>query len=78
MLEIKFVRQNLADVQKALEKRGDVSNLETFKQKDARRRELLQEIEKLRHKLALGEEVSLFCNWRSRKNGMTPMKKPTS
>ena len=49
MLEIKFVRQNLSEVQKSLKKRGDITNLEIFIEKDAGRRELLQEIEKLRH-----------------------------
>ncbi|QTA82974.1 Serine--tRNA ligase [Desulfonema limicola] len=49
MLEIKFVRQNISDVKKALEKRGNITNLEVFMEKDAERRDLLQDIEELRH-----------------------------
>ncbi len=50
MLEIKFVRQNLPEVQKALSTRGDTANLDTFISCDAKRREILIEIEDLRHK----------------------------
>ncbi|QTA90067.1 serine--tRNA ligase [Desulfonema magnum] len=50
MLEIKFVRQNLSEVQKSLSTRGDTADLETFKTCDAKRREILQEIEDLRHR----------------------------
>ncbi len=50
MLEIKFVRQNLPAVQKALAARGAVVDIETFKNADARRREVLLEIEELRHR----------------------------
>ena len=49
MLEIKFVRQNLGTVQKALEARGQAADLETFKTCDAERRAILQELEALRH-----------------------------
>lgn len=50
MLEIKFVRENLLDVQKALEARGDSSNLIKFQDHDARRRALVAEIDALRHR----------------------------
>jgi len=50
MLEIKYVRQNLAEVYEALEKRGDTATLDTFQTEDARRRGILAEIEDLRHR----------------------------
>ncbi len=50
MLEIKFVRQNLSKVQKALSTRGETADFETFKDCDARRRTVLLEIEELRHR----------------------------
>ncbi|NNK84644.1 MAG: serine--tRNA ligase [Desulfobacterales bacterium] len=50
MLEIKFVRQNFSAVQKALSARGDITQIDNLKDCDARRREILTEIEKLRHK----------------------------
>jgi len=50
MLEIKYVRQNLEAVQKALSTRGDRVDLKTFEDCDARRRAVLQEIEGLRHR----------------------------
>ncbi|MFW6372937.1 MAG: serine--tRNA ligase [Thermodesulfobacteriota bacterium] len=50
MLEIKYVRQNLEAVQKALSTRGDRVDLKTFEDCDARRRAVLQEIENLRHR----------------------------
>jgi seryl-tRNA synthetase len=49
MLEIKFVRQNFSDVQKALSARGETAEIDIFTDCDARRREILLEIEKLRH-----------------------------
>ncbi len=49
MLEIKFMRQNFSDVQKALSARGETAEIDIFKDCDARRREILLEIEKLRH-----------------------------
>ena len=49
MLEIKFVRQNFSDVQKALSARGETAEIDIFKDYDARRREILLEIENLRH-----------------------------
>jgi seryl-tRNA synthetase len=49
MLEIKFVRQNLETVQKALETRGQSTDLDAFKTCDDERRVILQELEALRH-----------------------------
>ncbi|OEU67292.1 MAG: serine--tRNA ligase [Desulfobacterales bacterium PC51MH44] len=50
MLEIKFVRQNLPEVQKALSMRGETADLETFKNCDTKRKAVLLEIENLRHR----------------------------
>ncbi len=44
MLGIKFVRQNLTKVQKAIAKRGETADLETFKNCDAKRKAVLLEI----------------------------------
>ncbi len=49
MLEIKFVRNHLEEIEKSLENRGDSINLETFKRCDDERKSLLLEIEALRH-----------------------------
>jgi len=49
MLEIKFVRQNLEIVQKALLARGHSTDLNAFKSCDEERRIILQELEALRH-----------------------------
>ncbi|MGD8944678.1 MAG: serine--tRNA ligase [Desulfobacterales bacterium] len=49
MLEIKFVRQNLDTVKKALAARGHSTDLEAFKSCDEERRALLLELEALRH-----------------------------
>jgi seryl-tRNA synthetase len=49
MLEIKFVRQNLKTVQKALASRGQSADLDAFKTCDDERRAILQELEALRH-----------------------------
>jgi len=49
MLEIKFVRQNFSNVQKALSARGKTAEIDIFKDCDAHRRKILLEIEKLRH-----------------------------
>jgi seryl-tRNA synthetase len=49
MLEIKFVRQNLEIVQKALRARGQAADLEAFQTCDGERRSILQELEALRH-----------------------------
>ncbi|KPJ78501.1 MAG: seryl-tRNA synthetase [Deltaproteobacteria bacterium SG8_13] len=50
MLEIKFLRQNLKDVRKAMEDRGAAINLDSFEKIDGSRRKMLQEIEELRHR----------------------------
>jgi len=50
MLEIKLVRQNLPEVQKALLNRGETIDFETFKTCDAKRKAVLLEIEELRHR----------------------------
>ena len=50
MLEIKFVRQNLQQVQEAMAARGETANMEAFATSDAKRRGLLLEIEDLRHR----------------------------
>ena len=50
MLEIKFVRQKLAEVEKALSARGATADLDLFKKCDDRRRNVLAEIEELRHR----------------------------
>lgn len=49
MLEIKFVRQNLSQVQKALQDRGDDADLQTFQECEKKRREILKESEALKH-----------------------------
>ena len=48
MLEIKFVRQNVSKVQKALLMRGETVDIETFLNYDDKRRAVLLEIEELR------------------------------
>jgi seryl-tRNA synthetase len=50
MLEIKFIRQNLATVEAGLAARGQSIALETFKAVDGQHRKTLQEIEDLRHR----------------------------
>ncbi|MCU0602008.1 MAG: serine--tRNA ligase [Desulfobacterales bacterium] len=50
MLEIKFIRQNLAAVEAGLAARGQRVALETFKAVDGQHRKSLQEIEDLRHR----------------------------
>jgi seryl-tRNA synthetase len=49
MLDIKFVRHNLAAVQKALADRRAMVDLAEFERSEAHRRETLQQIEQLRH-----------------------------
>ena len=49
MLEIKFMSQNLSMVQAAMTARGHHAELDTFKKCDDKRRDILQEIESLRH-----------------------------
>jgi seryl-tRNA synthetase len=49
MLEIKFVRKNLSLVQAAMKARGHNAELDSLKKSDDERRNLLQDIEYLRH-----------------------------
>jgi seryl-tRNA synthetase len=50
MLEIKFLRKNLPEVQKELDARGYTVDLDAFKKCDEDRRKILLEIEALRHR----------------------------
>jgi seryl-tRNA synthetase len=50
MIGIKFIRQNMADVKKAIEHRGDRIDWKTLSDADDQRKEILLEIEALRHK----------------------------
>ena len=56
MLEIKFVRQNLPTVQKAVENRGGTADWEAFNRADAQRSTVLNEIEQLRHQRNVASE----------------------
>lgn len=59
MLEIKYVRQNLSVVKKALEKRGEEADLSGFEQADGERRRVLNEMEELRHRRNIvSEEIA--------------------
>ncbi len=59
MLEIKYVRQNLEAVEQALRNRGEAVDLAAFDACDARRREILAEIEALRHQRnVVSEEIA--------------------
>jgi seryl-tRNA synthetase len=49
MLEIKYLRQKLSTVQEALQTRGHRADLKAFQKWDDERRDVLQEIESLRH-----------------------------
>ncbi|MCK5313117.1 MAG: serine--tRNA ligase [Desulfobacteraceae bacterium] len=50
MLDLKYVRENLSEVEKAVEKRGGKADFAGFSVIEKRRREILQEIEALRNK----------------------------
>ena len=50
MLDLKYVRENLQEVEKAVEKRGGKADFEGFSVIEKRRREILQEIESLRNR----------------------------
>lgn len=50
MLDLKYVRENLSEVQQSIEKRGAKIDIEGFSVIEKRRREILQEIEALRNK----------------------------
>ena len=59
MLEIKFVRQNLEVVKRALETRGESTDLDAFIRYDRKRRDILLEIETLRHRRnVVSEEIA--------------------
>ena len=61
MLEIKFIRQNLKQVEKSLENRGEKADLESFKHCDTKRKSLLLEIEDLRHRRNIvSEQIALM------------------
>ena len=65
MLEIKFVSQNLPEVQRALSRRGVTADLETFKNCDTKRKTVLLEIENLRHRRnVVSEQIAVM-----KKNG---------
>jgi seryl-tRNA synthetase len=58
MLDLRFVREHLEAVEQALNNRGSDLSLEEFKERDARRRRLLTELEELRHRRnTLSQEV---------------------
>jgi seryl-tRNA synthetase len=50
MLELKFIRQNLKQIETSLENRGETADLESFIDCDAQRKTLLLEIEDLRYR----------------------------
>jgi seryl-tRNA synthetase len=50
MLEIKFVRQNIDSARQAMANRGTTVNWDGFNEADSRRKEVLAEIETLRHR----------------------------
>jgi seryl-tRNA synthetase len=59
MLEIKFVRENLERIQAALAARGDAADLAAFSHHEAGRRQILGEIEDLRHQRnVVSEEIA--------------------
>ena len=61
MLEIKFIRQNLKQIEKSLENRGETADLESFKHCDTKRKSLLLEIEDLRHRRNIvSEQIALM------------------
>lgn len=76
MLEIKFVRQNLSMVQKALGARGEDASLEPLLDWDDRRKALLLEAEELRHKrnVVSGQIADLKKNGENADAMMTEMR----
>ncbi len=50
MLDIKYIRQHLLEVKKAMADRGDRVDIETLETSDARRKTVLTEVEALRHR----------------------------
>jgi seryl-tRNA synthetase len=66
MLEIKFLRQNFAEVQKFLDERGGAIDWEGFSRADAQRVSILGEIEQLRHKRnVVSEQIAALKKGRS-------------
>jgi seryl-tRNA synthetase len=66
MLEIKFLRQNFAEVQKFLDERGGAIDWEGFSRADAQRVSILGEIEQLRHKRnVVSEQIAALKKERS-------------
>jgi seryl-tRNA synthetase len=58
MLDIKFVREHLEEVEQALKNRGQEISLEEYRQREAERRQLLTRLEELRHERnTLSKEV---------------------
>ena len=76
MLEIKYVRQNLSEVYNSLEKRGDTADLDTFQAVETARREILGEIEALRHQrnVVSGEIADLKKNGEDAENLVIQMR----
>ncbi len=61
MLDIKFVRTHLAEIKNALATRGDTAHLDTFIESDNRRRQLLLEVENLKHRRnVVSEEIAVL------------------
>ncbi|NLM45431.1 MAG: serine--tRNA ligase, partial [Firmicutes bacterium] len=59
MLDIKFVRENLDVVRKAIEDKNEQAELDRFADMDAARRELLREVEQLKNKRnTVSEEIA--------------------
>lgn len=56
MLDIKFIRQHIEDVKKALDDRGEEFDIKAFLAIDKKRRKFLSEIEDLRHRKNLASE----------------------
>jgi seryl-tRNA synthetase len=58
MLDLRFVRDHLEEVEQALKNRGATISLEEFRQRDAARRRLLAEVEAWRHERnSLSQEI---------------------
>ncbi len=58
MLDIKFVREHLEEVEQALKNRGQEISLDEYRRREAERRQLLTRLEELRHERnSLSKEV---------------------
>jgi seryl-tRNA synthetase len=61
MLDIKFVREHLEDVEQALKNRGQEISLEEYRRREGERRQLLTRLEELRHERnTLSKEVGVL------------------